>query len=348
MINYDIVVSIRHTIIHIRYIERIGFPTRSLSLYFVQQKQKLMQHFVFIFFFRKNQPYNPYDLYHHTQPVQPIAQAPTPPSPMVGSNWNLFSSTPPSAPSAVPVLAVPNLSTSPHLKYVFSMLPIKSSISAGFIPFIHLSFDILFFVHYSDSSNASQNHSVEPSPTLTTLSPSTAPTPQPIDKVDTDIVKSEPIGEISEINENLECFQDAQMGGVGIALEHGSVLIECAKHEMHATSSLRKPNRKNPTRITLIFYQHRNLNRHRHGIEEWEEKMRLKRLGIPMPPIEESKIEAPSSRNSSSNNKSGTATANKPKSRPRKPRTKTDKDKKANNKTSPASEAIVKEESNQI
>lgn len=184
---------------------------------------------------------------------------------------------------------------------------------------------------------------------MTTLSPTTAPTPQPIEKPDTDIIKSEPIGEISEINDNLECFQDAQMGGVGIALEHGSVLIECAKHEMHATSSLRKPNRKNPTRITLIFYQHRNLNRHRHGIEEWEEKMRLKRLGITMPPVEEAKIEAPSSRtnNSGNGNKNGTNTANKPKSRPRKPRTKADKDKKTN-KTSITTESIVKEESNPI
>ncbi|XP_059614270.1 methylcytosine dioxygenase TET isoform X2 [Phlebotomus argentipes] len=91
------------------------------------------------------------------------------------------------------------------------------------------------------------------------------------------VPKPEPIGEVAEINDNLECFQDSQMGGVAIALGHGSVLFECAKHEMHATTALRRPNRLNPTRITLIFYQHRNLNRPKHGTEEWEEKMRQKK-----------------------------------------------------------------------
>lgn len=91
---------------------------------------------------------------------------------------------------------------------------------------------------------------------------------------------SEVLGEVTEINDNLECFQDKQMGGVAVALTHGSVVIECAKLEMHSTTALKKPNRLNPNRISLIFYQHRNLNRSKHGTQEWAEKMRLKKLGI--------------------------------------------------------------------
>ncbi|KAL7049374.1 hypothetical protein ACKWTF_003670 [Chironomus riparius] len=113
-------------------------------------------------------------------------------------------------------------------------------------------------------------------PPQSVLGPPTAmnPPPQKITEV---------IGEVTEVNDNVECFQDKQMGGVAVALPHGSVVIECAKLEMHSTTALKKPNRLNPNRISLIFYQHRNLNRPKHGTCEWAEKMRLKKLGITTP-----------------------------------------------------------------
>ncbi|CAL8113868.1 unnamed protein product [Orchesella dallaii] len=87
---------------------------------------------------------------------------------------------------------------------------------------------------------------------------------------------------IPEVNEsfsdNEEAFKDSQIGGVAIALTHGSVILQCAKHELHATTALKNPNRLYPSRICLIFYQHKSMNNRFHGWSEWEKKIEAKKL----------------------------------------------------------------------
>ena len=93
-------------------------------------------------------------------------------------------------------------------------------------------------------------------------------------------------GVTDEAEEPVSDRINASPGGVGIALGHGSILIECAKKELHATTPIKNPCRTMPTRISMVFYQHKNLLRRQHGWHEevekakkrQEEQQRLKML----------------------------------------------------------------------
>jgi len=64
-------------------------------------------------------------------------------------------------------------------------------------------------------------------------------------------------------------FEENEEPGIEFFLPDGSFLIESASRENHASSPMLNPDRKNPSRVGIVCFTHKGLQKNNHGYEEY-------------------------------------------------------------------------------